>query len=406
MAVDPAKISLKGLYLDLGSTVGGTRHVYNNGVMCAKFYAGFSYGAVSGDGDESTVSDVINWLLANGVIHTCSSNNEPTGTPSENHWTDHNGEDPNGGTYVYDTEVIVPGNNEERDVLPGNSIWHYAYYVGPDAGTTNTINVYLEADYTDSHGTPQTLTTLHDTLLTLVPEEWSFEINDFELYKEIDNGCVSVCYSKNAYGYVEGLYYISHWKGEPDDMHVEPNTATDCDIDDGPCNHHRAFNASGPSTNPLNGGRTLFCVIAAPDKSAYIFLTDKNDPIKWDGGRYSLSFNGRTSILYNEPPDPDKDQYVNAFWLDIVEFDTHNPLSERMKQGVVLQKWQHDSFNISAASQQRDHTAALQVSSSNYTTARAVDCFGQSIDIKIYFNDDYNHYMDDWVLDGVTPVNE
>ena len=43
MTIDPSKISLKGLYLDLGSTVGGTHNVYKNGVMCAKFHVGFSY---------------------------------------------------------------------------------------------------------------------------------------------------------------------------------------------------------------------------------------------------------------------------------------------------------------------------------------------------------------------------
>ena len=81
MAINPSNISLKGLYLDLGSTVGGTRNVYNNGVMCAKNYVRFSYRAA--EGDVSTVADIVQWLVDNGELRVCSESHADAGTLSD-----------------------------------------------------------------------------------------------------------------------------------------------------------------------------------------------------------------------------------------------------------------------------------------------------------------------------------
>ncbi|MBF0035872.1 hypothetical protein HAX39_25360, partial [Citrobacter freundii] len=96
MVVDPSKISLKGLFLDPapdtvsettgqpGNTVGGTRHIFSNGVMAAKIYLGFSYSASSGD--SSTVQDIVDWLAANAEMRLAGDNNTDMGPLPDKGW--------------------------------------------------------------------------------------------------------------------------------------------------------------------------------------------------------------------------------------------------------------------------------------------------------------------------------
>lgn len=130
---NPASINLKGLYLDTDATsVGGTRTIYNNGVMCAKFYLGFSYSATD---EETTVQNIVDWLADNVSLNVCSDNYDDLGplTGYEG-WSGHGTTDPNGGAYQYDTQVYLAPNNEPYDQTPGDNIWHLAFYASPGKG--------------------------------------------------------------------------------------------------------------------------------------------------------------------------------------------------------------------------------------------------------------------------------
>ncbi|WP_159566148.1 hypothetical protein [Budvicia diplopodorum] len=176
MSVDPLKISLKGFYLAPDSSVvGGTRNIFSNGVMCAKVYLGFSYAAAPGD--TSTVADVASWLLNNGSLRAEAGNQTDSGVPSDYGWTSYDNTDPNHGAYVYDTQILVPENAEDRLQQPGNSIWHIEYFLRAPESGTSPLNVYYRADIT----TYPRLTTLNTVLMTLSPHQWSFNSGHFML---------------------------------------------------------------------------------------------------------------------------------------------------------------------------------------------------------------------------------
>lgn len=187
MSVDSSRISLKGLYLDtLTNTVGGTRNIYNNGVMCGKVFLRFSYSPK--DGEKTTVQEVINWLDGNGAIYSFEGSESDTPVyVSKHNWTSSNSTDPNSGKYVYDTRVVVPESTTNKsDIVDSKSVYSYGYFIRASSTATPIISVYYRTYGQDAKGIP-TLSTWSSAAMKVSATKSTFSSSDFILNATCDN---------------------------------------------------------------------------------------------------------------------------------------------------------------------------------------------------------------------------
>ncbi|MGN7792775.1 hypothetical protein [Enterobacter sp. 22452] len=396
-AVNPSSISLKGLYRDLGNTVGGTRNVYNNGVMCTKFYAGFSYDA--DEGDISTVQDVINWLQNNASLRTCSSNHMDNGVPSDYGWISFGNSDPNDGKFVFDTQVVVPANNENWNQVPGDAVWHYEYFLQPTKGNMTPVNVYLKFDYTDAQGETKTVSTLSSVLLTLNPDTWNNEAC-FYLYKDETNNVGAVRYNSESTPYYnESIHYILGWDGEPYNMTVSPSA----DQYESTSNYEAAYelpcNCTADQSEEFAYNRTFYVVACDYNKNSVVALIDNRSPgMAFTGGHDNIDVYGFQS------------QKVGIGVYSIVSriicySMIQKTISSTVQSGAAIAYW-HDGSNIEQYSGDTtdDHLDVFEASVATIS-ARALDSFGQRIDFSITFGDGAQ-VMSDWSLNSVSPVTD
>lgn len=200
MAVDPSKLSLKGLVLDPGSsTIGGTRNIYSNGVMEARVFLRWSYSAASEE--TTTVQDINNWLISNGQTHACGDNHTDDGALSG--WTFYSTSDNtsrNGDKFVFDTKVVVPPVDEgDGNQSPGGSVWHLACYYVPPRGNTGTTNIFYFCPNVSK------LTTLSYTYLGIESSEISVNSSSFTF--------LSAGKQTNEHGFTSSVYCLTYNPG-------------------------------------------------------------------------------------------------------------------------------------------------------------------------------------------------
>ena len=390
MAIDPSKISLKGLYLDFGSSVGGSRNVYNNGVMCAKFYVGFSYGGT----DESTVRDIIQWLLENAELRTCAGNHTDNGIPSDYGWKDYGNSDPNHEKFVYDTQVVVPVNNEDWDQQPGNSIWHYSYFVQPNESNLNPINVYLKYTYTGASGNEITVSTLNDNLLTITTSIWNFlDIDYFRLYKEKDLYMACVSYNPETVpDYNSNIHYVCGWNGT--EIYPSTDTTSFSGLSD---LYELPFDASSDYTDEITYNRYFYIVACDYGERSITALVDNNDPIKFNDEDHIIHQNGRCVC---------KPSAVTIAWVTYLKartMDTRSPLSPALKSGAVIAHWVGGDARIEQFYNDSTYGEHLDVFEKDTATvtAPAVDSFGNRFRAKMTFGDG-SQLISDWELLDIT----
>lgn len=393
-AVNPSSIHLKGLFLDLGATVGGTRNVYNNGVMCAKFYVGFSYDAVPGD--ITTVQDVINWLEDNASLRTCASNHTDNGVPSDFGWTNHGNDDPNGGKYVFDTQVLVPANDEDSSQEPEDSIWYYEYFLQPTEGNTTPINVYLTFDYTGKDNTISTESTLTDAILTLSPQVWGFNTSSFYVYKEKESNMGCVTYNQDTVpDYNIGIHYILGFSH--DILEVTPST-DNTSFDDLKDLYELPFSASSDDSTEITYNRVFYIVACDYNASTITALVDNKEPIDFAGIDHTIHQQSRCVCK------PSAMQFDWTSHIKTKSISTHPALSSNLKSGAIIARW--TGHSIEQYDNDGNYAEHLDVfeGSEAVITVRVEDSFGQLLDVKMTLGDD-DQNMDDWGIQDVSVVS-
>lgn len=389
MIIDPSKISLKGLYLDLGSSVGGTRNVYNNGIMCAKFYVGFSYSAPSGD--TATVQDIVNWLQKYGTLRTAASNHTDIGTPADFGWADYGNTDPNKGAYLYDNKVLVPVNAENHDQVPGNSVWHLEYYLQAQADELTPINVYLKVTYTDDTDQDKTFSTLNDNLLTIVPEKRTtpstndFVINDVEI---ITNEYAAPTATLRELNY-NSSFDLSLY-GIKDFYSIYPDTENQND-------YHIPYDAS-PNESLLN----------YPKKSLYVIFANKGENTS---NRTIIVYNKFRNIIINDFESLGRGwftyNHINAESgeYDQLNCDNFTPFNTDIStlKGLPLANMFQQFFYVTGYNEDEGKAEVISyVNNADNTPSIYVhDTFGIKMKFNIHLNEN-NSNCTEWAIKSVT----
>lgn len=404
MTVDPSKISLKGFFLDPNSSsVGGTRNIYNNGVMCAKIYLGFSYQAPAGD--TSTVQDIIDWINANASIRASASNKTDAGIPSDFGWPYYASTDPNQNAYVYDVNVVVPDSNEDTNQQPGNNLWHTAYYFKPTEGNLTPVNVYITFSYVDSAGTEKTVSTINFELTTLACSEWAYSTEDFSVIwnpEAIDTQGVQVAqfsYQKSTSDPAfNQIHRVLRWTTDEDGF-FEVSPRTDKSLSENECtaNLNLAF--------CLSEYCKLFCIGSHYDSdggATVTFLVDKtvaNSPI-YEPGYYN--------ILSERVPFPKGAYYGDAATIVLLD-DTKGISADDLLQfdGEALIMWQRGSIQFMANNQVYSNCSVYntEIEKGRYIIdVKCVDSFGQKLSAKIDLGTESELYPENWAVWSVSKL--
>lgn len=393
MSVNPSSISLKGFYLDPdSSSIGGTRNIYNNGVMCAKVFLGFSYNAKSGD--NSTVQDIIDWISTNASVRVSAANNTDVGPLTDFGWPYYGISDPNNHAYVYDAEVEVPDSNERTDVQPGNALWHMAYYFCPEKDNLNEVSIYLS--YTDETG--KTASTINAVKTVLSCSEWPYSTEDFRLvwnkgsipHAEIAEFNYVKSTSDEAFN---NIHNILKWTlGDDGCFEVDPRT-------DKSLKNDKYYYQNENLAFCIDKNQKLFCVGSQQSgKNTYsaTLLVDKSiSKVNFSSGELVYD-------IYDE-----KVGYAGMFVEEIALLNMYNISADALNQfdGEALIMWQNGNFDFRNYTGQ--YIGDCHVYNHKYNAGRymvyvkCIDSFGQKINVEIDFGGDEDLYPDSWAVGSV-----